>query len=480
MMPFTATMGTMGIAYYSMFLTDYAGIDSAMGIPGFAAGFATIFLVLTRIIDAIDDPLQGWILDSAKERKFGKYRMYGMIGTVLVTVGVIMLFGLPQFTKGNAIMLWIWVVVGYVILETGSAMSTVSAPLMQKISTNPIVRSRLAASNRLGQVIAAIPFLFYVTIVTLIGNATGDLSSAATTSTIIFCLIFCGVTFLGLMLTKEPYRENLTAAHEKKISIREIVDLLKTNRPLWIHCIGVFIGGFATGASPLYFLRWKFCADVTTGAVDLTLFATYSGIISVLTLIPNFVCPILFTPMMKIFKSPDKCIRVCYAIIAAVFATIFGLNALNLLTPILLFTLVFIAGVPGGMCTILTSMMVTECADYAEYNLGRNMTAIVSSVYNFTVKASSVIGTALPGILLAMVGYSVDEQTGAYIGAIENLPKMIDGLAILLGPVPFTFAIVAFLVYRFGYKITPEYREKMVSALEARHKGEKEVENAAD
>lgn len=65
MIPFTATMGTMGVSFFSMFLTDFAGIDTAIGKTGFAAAFATIFLVITRIIDAADDPIQGWILDSA-------------------------------------------------------------------------------------------------------------------------------------------------------------------------------------------------------------------------------------------------------------------------------------------------------------------------------------------------------------------------------------------------------------------------------
>ncbi|MCD8067889.1 MAG: hypothetical protein LUE87_03195, partial [Lachnospiraceae bacterium] len=98
-------------------------------------------------------------------------------------------------------------------------------------------------------------------------------------------------------------------------------------------------------------------------------------------------------------------------------------------------------------------------------------TELVNSVYNFTVKASSVIGTALPGILLAVVGYSVDEQTGAYVGELSNLPKMINGLAILLGPVPALCAIIAFLIYKLGYKMTPEYRGEMLAALEERHAG---------
>ena len=469
MVPFTATMGAMGVSNFSMFLTDFAGIDSAIGKTGFAAGFATIFLIITRIIDAVDDPLQGWILDSAKERKFGKYRRFGLIGTAMTTIGIIMLYGLPHFAKANAVILWIWVLMGYLVLETGSAMGGITSPLMQKATTNAQSRSKLAAASRLGCVIAAIPFLFYVTLITLIGKTSGNLGKAASVTTILFCIVFCGVSLIGILLVKEPYRPLANQEHEKSISLKEIVSLLKMNKPLWAHCIGLFFGGLATGTSPLYFLRWKFCADVTTGQVDLAKFAAYAGIISVITLATNLLCPLILPQVMKIFKAPDKCIRACYIMVAVCFGGIFACNILNILTPVLLYILFFFAMIPNGLIATLTALIITECADYAEYNLGRNMTAMVSSIYNFTVKASSVIGTSLPGFLLMLVGYSVNEKTGAYMGEMASLPKMIDGLGILMGPVPLAFAFVAFLVYKFGYKITPEYRLKMDEELNRRH-----------
>lgn len=474
MAPFTVTMGTMGISYFSMFLTDFAGIDTAIGKTGFAAAFATIFLVLTRIIDAVDDPLQGWILDSAKEKRFGKYRLFGIAGTVMVTAGVVMLYGLPHFVKSNAVLLWIWVVIGYLILETGSAMGNVTTPLMQKSTTSVQIRSKITSFMRMGMVVASIPFLFYTTMITLLGKMAGNVGKAATVTTVLFSLVFGGVSLIGLLFIKEPYLGKKNKEKNSRISFKEIVSLLKTNKPLYIHCLGFFIGGLATGASPLYLLRWKFCADAATGEVDLVKFAAYAGVISVLTLIPNFLCPLIMPLVMKIFKAPDRCIRVCYIVVAVCFGIIFLLNMSGILTPTLLFIFFFIAMLPNGMAAMLTLMLVAECADYTEYNLGRNMTALVSSIYNFTTKISSVIGTALPGILLAVVGYSVDEKTGAYIGELAHLPKMIDGLGILFGPVPMAFALIAFLIYKFGYKITPDYRNRMETELKRRHDEQKE------
>ena len=380
-----------------------------------------------------------------------------------------MMYGIPSLVKGNAIALWIWVLIGYLILETGGAMGAVATPLMQKASTDPQVRSKITSFMRFGMVIAAIPFLFYIPIITMVGASTGNLGQAASTITVVCCLVFCGISVLGLLLMKEPYREKVNEEHKEKIKVKEIIELLKTNKPLWAHSIGVFVGGLATSASPAYFIRWGFCADMTTGEVDLVQFAALSGVASVIGLVPNFLCPFLFPIMMKLFKSPDKCIRVCYIMVAVGFSVIFGANVIGILTPTLLFIAYFFVMLASGMSAMLTIMLVTECADFAEYNLGRNMTALVNSVYNFTVKASSVIGTAIPGILLAIVGYSVNEETGAYMGELAKLPDMVEGLAMLIGPVPVVFAVIALIVYKVGYKITPEYREKMVAELEARH-----------
>lgn len=49
---------TMVFSLFLQFLTDYSGIDSAIGQVGYAAAFGTIIIMFTRIVDAVDDPVQ--------------------------------------------------------------------------------------------------------------------------------------------------------------------------------------------------------------------------------------------------------------------------------------------------------------------------------------------------------------------------------------------------------------------------------------
>lgn len=64
---FFIALGTTIMGVFMLYLTNFASIDSFIGKAGFAAAFTSAFLLITRIIDAIDDPLQGWIMDSSKE-----------------------------------------------------------------------------------------------------------------------------------------------------------------------------------------------------------------------------------------------------------------------------------------------------------------------------------------------------------------------------------------------------------------------------
>lgn len=476
---FANTFSTMSLSIFMIFLTDYSGIDSAIGKAGYAAAFGTLFLFVTRIVDAVDDPVQGWIVDSAKERKFGKYRMFGIIGAGLIGIGTIMLFAMPQGVKGNAVLLWIWAIVGYLLLDMGGAMGSITGPLMQKTTTDPRVRAKLVSVLRMAAVIASIPALFFVTIVSVLGKD-GDLGQTASTTAVAFCIISCLITIGGIALLKEPYREKTAEEHGGSVKISEIGALIKVNKPLWAHSAGFLIGNMSYGLASgvmLYFIKWYFCADAATGEVDLARFAALSGIYSLISLIPNFLCPFLTTLALRIFKTVDRCMSGSMLLIACFYGVIYVLNMTGIMkaAPILLFVLFFLVMIPSGLTAMFSTLLTVECADYAEYKIGRNMTAITNSLYGLTQKASTAVGAAVPGILLMAVGYSVNETTGAYAGDLASLPRMISGLSLVLALVPALMASVSFLVYKFCYRITPDVRQTMTKELERRHNAQSEI-----
>lgn len=66
-----STMGWMNTgatsfmtSMFMLYLTDYSGIGAM------AAALGTVLLLIGRIVDAVDDPLQGWIMDNTKPGKY--------------------------------------------------------------------------------------------------------------------------------------------------------------------------------------------------------------------------------------------------------------------------------------------------------------------------------------------------------------------------------------------------------------------------
>jgi len=131
--------------------------------------------------------------------------------------------------------------------------------------------------------------------------------------------------------------------------------------------------------------------------------------------------------------------------------------------------------IPSGLSAMFSTLLTVECADYAEYITGRNMTAISNSIYGLAQKAATAVGNAIPGILLIAVGYSVNEATGAYAGNLSSLPGMVSGLSLILALVPALMALIGYLIYRFFYKITPELRKTITDELNQRHAQQKET-----
>ena len=465
---------TMVFSLFMQFLTDYSGIDAALGKVGFAAAFGTAILLITRVIDAVDDPLQAWIMDRSKERKFGKYRFYTLISVILSGIGIIIMFTLPDAVKSNAVILTIWILLGYILYEMGFAFNG-TGPILQKITTDANIRTRITALIRMGVIIAVIPSVFFIPLATAMNGSIGNMGKSFSLTCVIITVFSCALSLLGTFLIKEPYHGNVSQEKEAeaKLTVKDIWQMLKTNKPLWIHNIGYFIGNMAYGASSavlVYFLKWFYCADMGTGVVDELEYASIYAIYGVVSLIPNFLTPLIAGFVVKKFGSVDRAARACTLLGGLGFGLMFVLYLLGILqqSPMIFIALNLLAGIPCSIAVIPSMLLNTECADYVEYTTGKNMAAMATAVNNVVSKGSSALATLIPGIILMAVGYSVDSATGAYAGDLAQLPSMVNGLTIAMTLIPLVVSVASWAVYKFAYPITPEVREKMTAELERR------------
>lgn len=472
---------TMIYAIFMQFLTDYSGIDSAIGKVGFSAAFGTAILMITRIIDAIDDPIQAWVMDRAKESRFGKYRKFTLFSVLLIGLGICVMFTLPDFVKGNAIALWIWVLIGYILFEMGCAFNGVGA-IIQKVTTDAGVRTKITSLMRMGVILSVVPSVFFIPIATAVNGTVGNMGRSFSVTCIVITILSCGISLMGVLLIKEPYRSQDAETEEiqEKLSVRDVWEMLRNNKPLWVHNIGYFLANMAYAASSavlVYFLKWFYCANLETGIVDEISYATIYGIYGVVSLLPNFLTPLVAGFVVKKLGSVDKAMRVCTLLGGLIFGSMFVcyLTGILQLSPMVFIILNLMAGIPVSIAVIPAMLLNTECADYVEYTTGKNMAAMTTAVNNVVQKTQSAIAVAIPGIILMTVGYSVDSVTGAYAGDLPRLPGMVTGLTVAITLLPMVVSVVAWAVYKFAYPITPEFREKMTAELDERRKQMQEV-----
>ena len=88
----------------SIFLIDYVGIGAA---------FIGIMFMAVRIWDAINDPIMGTIVDNTKSR-WGKFRPWILIGTVLNSIILIFVFFKPDMAV-DSVGLMVYVTIFYTL-----------------------------------------------------------------------------------------------------------------------------------------------------------------------------------------------------------------------------------------------------------------------------------------------------------------------------------------------------------------------------
>ena len=457
--------------FFMQYLTDYSGIDMAIGKVGFAAAFGTALLLIARVVDIIDDPLQAWVMDNAKEGKLGKYRKFAFLNIILVTLAMICIFSIPNVIKSNRVLLCVWVSLFYLMYEMGTAFTT-SMPLLQKTTLDPKIRSKLSLLMRVWMIVILVPVYFYIPVVTAVDQHVENIGKSFSMVCIVLMSVLGIVAFFGVLGLKEK-RGTVSSeenAETEKLKIGEVLRMFLKNKPFLVHAAGSLLSGLVFGlfsVVSVYFLKWYYAANLTTGEVYAVKYAEVYGIFMISALIPNFVSPFLSNLLVKKSGNYAHVTARCFLFGAFVYIglTVLFFTGILKISPYIYVAFNFLSAMATGTAVIPQTLLWTECADYAELQTGKKMSALINSASNMLNKALNALSSVVAGGILIAVGYSVNNETGHYAGDVSQLPKMINGFALALTVIPIVVMILAYLLYRFQYPITPEIQKDMVQKL---------------
>lgn len=459
-------MSTMFMQY----MTDYAGLGA------WGATLATVLLLVARIFDAVDDPIQGFIMDSAKAGKHGKYKPFFLISIIFTGVGTVCLYSMPASVAKNPVLVTIWVIIFYLIFDIGSSFN--NGNLLYRTMTDDVnERSKLVIGPRVWVMIIGMIGAGMTAIAVAIYSKVGSYNTAFMILALAAIAISTVISIIGWCLIKEKHV--VQQDPDEKVRLKDFFELFKVNKAMVIHFVKNIFAGFIWTllfATPVYYVKWGFCADLTTGEIDMAKFGIYSLIVSMMMMLPLLLGSFIAGPLMRKLGSPIRLTRMLLLLQALGGGILFVAQMTGILAkaPWLFFLALFIMAAAIGTDFVPQSAVEMEIMDYTIYQTGKDRSALTGVLNKFLEKAQTAISSALVGAILIAIGYNVDSVTGDYAGDLANMPTMLNWFIVIMGLVPCILGIIACFVYKF-YPIDNDVRAKMRVYLQE-HNAENQAE----
>ena len=445
---------------FMLYLTDYAGIGQWGAILG------TALLFIARIFDAVNDPIQGWIIDRAKVGKHGKYRPFLLLSILFTAIGLIGLFFLPSSLNNSPVLICVWVIGFYLMYDIGASFYAPNL-LYRTMTLDPNARGKLLIGPRMTNMAIGMVGAALLSIISQVNENFHDMHTSFGVTILVFVGVAGLVAIAGLAMVKEKYHTE--KEDEEQVKLTDIFGLLKRNAALRIKLLDQLCNGFVWTflfATMTYYIKWAYCADLTTGAVDTDKLGILTLIASMLMFLPLILGTFIAGPLMKKIGSPIKFHKILILGQAVPCLILFVLEILGILrlSPVPFFVCAAITTIAIGADYIPGATLDMECMDYEIYRSGKDRSALCNACNKFLSKAQTAISSGIVGVVLVAIGYEVDSVTDTFVGDLNAIPTMLTWFIVVMGLVPGVLGVISWLFLR-KYPVTNEVREEMNKAL---------------
>lgn len=417
------------LTYLTFFCTDIFGISS-LTVAG--------LMLVTKVIDAVTDPIMGFIADQTRS-KSGRYRPHLIYGSPILGILIYLLFSAPELSAGMKIVFIYIVYIAYSLAFTVVGIPFTSlVPVLAKDSTE---RTMVVSwKNVMIQVGRLFITSFALPIVEAFGGGAAGWGRFGALVGIIITLCFWCVAW-GL----KPYDTIDLAIEKPKVNLWKEMHLITKNKPLLMLMLAFgtdMIANSTLLAVNMYYFKY------VLNRVDLV--PVTSIALTVTGVLANLAIPYLTG------KAGKKRLYWWGSLLS-----ILPLAVL-MIKPIVpssaLIVLITLFGLISTVPSALAWAMLPDCVDYAEYITGVNGNGVVSSTFSFMNKFCGAIGSFLASYLLGIFGFEANQkQTKTVLFVIVFLRF---GVPIL--------GYIASLASMHFYELTDERNREIRRALDER------------
>lgn len=398
-----------------------------------------ILMLITKLWDAINDPLIGALVDSHKNKGKGKFipwiKFFAFPTAVLCILGFA---NVSNFAYGARIA---YMFITYVVYEIMYTCVSVPFGSLSSVMTDDVnQRTDLSRFRSLGGTI-------FMTVVVIAGPLVLYKDNNPIPSRFTLMALICAtIGVFCLMITSSWCKERVSITVEKreKFNYFEALKHIIKNRAL----LGLIFSSLAG----------MIAASVVNG-LNTYLFKDYFGnvqIMAVSGMLSTVYSIITFVGTKFVSKKFGKKEWCMYG--AGFAAIVFGiLFFFPIKNPTLFIVINGICYLGASGFQVLIWAMVNDAIDYQELTTGDRKEGMVYATYSFFRKLASAVSSSLSSFTLALIGYNVNEavQTAAVKAHIWKSYTAIYAIGYL----------IAVLILYFVYPLSKKKTEEMLETL---------------
>ncbi len=414
-------------------------------IFGIGLEHAAVLFLITRIWDAVSDPMMGIIADRTTTR-WGKYRPYVLWFAVPFAVCGVLLFTTPDFSQAGKL---VWAYVTYILMMTVYTGINVPYGAMLGVITPSSSEKTVFSSYRMffaygGSFIA---LAAWEPLCNLFRNGFGMTAAGGWQWAMIVIAIACAVLFFFCFrMTRERVKTVST------VSVGSDLSKLLRNGPWWLligAALSTNLFNTVRGSTVAFYFADLVAADASLSIFGLT-FAFFAGLFLAIGELFNMVGVMITVPVVRLLGKKNCFIGV--NLMLAMLSILFFYVPLQTTVGYwIMLVLQILISVCTGIVSPLVWSMYADVSDYSELKYHTASTGLIFSSASMAQKFGSAFGGSGALWLLSAFGYVTYELDSGV--TVVQTAQALDGLRYLMSYIPAAVAIFGAFILLF-YPLT--------------------------
>ena len=423
-----------------------------MGVSAVAMG---VILMAARIFDAFNDPIMG-VITAKTKTKWGKFRPWLFIGTILNAVVLYVMFSAPPtLTAGGLVA---YAAVFYILWGVTYTMMDIPYwSMIPAFTEGGKERENLTTLARsCAGVGSALITIITMKIVVMLGQ--GNEHAGFRKFALIIAVLFIAAETITCLAIKEK-----STVEMKTASVGDMFKALVRNDQAMVIVLTIVLVNtsvYITSNLVIYFFKYDFGGATWYNAY--TLFNMFGGAMQILS-------------MMILFPLLRRKLNTIQIFYTGIGMAVLGYAALIILAFATKMSNVFILFIPGffifaavGLLPGLTTVFLANTVDYGEIKTNSREESVIFSMQTFVVKLASGVAALAASLTLAVFHIQKDSGEGAAQQVLQIAESSRVGLRLSMTIIPIVLLVIAALVFRKKYILTDAKIEELSAEIRAR------------